>query len=90
MDDRSSNAILLMAFVELITVSWFYGTDRFYGNIMEMKMYIPKFLEVYWKTCWFLITPIVIGVVTILSWGTRAPDQFMHYEYPPIIQVSIS
>ena len=86
MDDRSSNAILLMAFVELITISWFYGTERFYNNILEMKMYIPKFLEVYWKTCWSLITPIVIGVVTILSWVSRAPDQFMHYEYPPAVQ----
>ena len=86
MDDRSSNAILLMAFVELITISWFYGTDRFYQNIMEMKMWIPKFMEVYWKVCWFLITPIAIGMVTILSWVDKQPDSFMHYEYPPIIQ----
>ncbi len=86
MDDRSSNAILLMAFVELITISWFYGTDRFYGNIKEMGMWIPKFMEVFWKTCWFFITPIVIGVVTILSWASRAGDQFLGYEYPPAVQ----
>ncbi len=86
MDDRSSNAILLMAFVELITISWFYGTDRFYGNIKEMGMWIPKFMEIFWKTCWFLITPIVIGVVTILSWTSRAGDQFLGYEYPPAVQ----
>jgi SNF family Na+-dependent transporter len=86
MDDRSSNAILLMAFVELITVSWFYGTERFYDNIMEMKIKIPKFMAVYWKVCWFLITPIIIGVVTILSWVSRSGDQFLGYEYPPAVQ----
>ena len=86
MDDRSSNAILLMAFVELITISWFYGTDRFYGNIMEMKMWIPSFMAVYWKTCWFLITPIFIGFITIFSWVQKAGDQFLGYEYPPAVQ----
>jgi hypothetical protein len=86
MDDRSSNAILLMAFVELITISWFYGTERFFGNIMEMKFYIPKFMAAYWKVCWFLITPIIIGVVTILSWVSRSGDQFLGYEYPPAVQ----
>jgi len=68
MDDRSSNAILLMAFVELITISWFYGTNRFFKNIEEMKIRLPLVLKAYWKICWFAITPIAIGAVTILSW----------------------
>lgn len=86
MDDRSSNAILLMAFVELITISWFYGTDRFYNNILEMKMWIPKFMEIYWKVCWFFITPVAIGLVTILAWTNKQPDHFQAYEYPGVIQ----
>ena len=86
MDDRSSNAILLMAFVELITISWFYGTERFYGNIMEMKMWIPGFMAMYWKTCWFFITPVAIAVVTVFSWVEKAGDQFLGYEYPPAVQ----
>ena len=86
MDDRSSNAILLMAFVELITISWFYGTDRFYSNIMEMKMWIPWPMKVYWKTCWSLITPLAIGAVTILSWVDKQGDGFLGYTYPPAVQ----
>ena len=28
MDNRCGNAILLLAFIELVTVAWFYGSDR--------------------------------------------------------------
>ncbi len=77
MDDRSSNAILLMAFVELITISWFYGTNRFFSNIDEMKIRIPMVLKGYWKICWFAITPIAIGAVTILSWIDKKREFLM-------------
>lgn len=82
MDNRSSNAILLMAFIELIIVSWFYGLDKFFVHISEMGMSLPKFMRVYWKTCWLVVTPILIGGITILSWVQHPDDSFLDYTYP--------
>ena len=62
MDQRTANSILLMAFIELIIISWFYGADRFAGNVEEMKMKIPAFMKIYWKACWLVITPVIIGM----------------------------
>ena len=87
MDHRSANAILLMAFLEVVTVSWFYGTNRFYGDILEMKMWMPKVMGYYWKFCWKFVTPVILGGVTVLSWANRSQDRFLGYEYPLIIQI---
>ena len=50
-----------MAFLELIIISWFYGVDGFFKNVEEMKIKIPGFMKIYWKTCWLFITPALIG-----------------------------
>ena len=50
-----------MAFLELIIISWFYGVDDFFKNVEEMKIKIPGFMKIYWKTCWLFITPALIG-----------------------------
>jgi hypothetical protein len=50
-----------MAFIELIIISWFYGVDGFFKNVEEMKIKIPGFMKIYWKTCWLFITPLLIG-----------------------------
>ena len=50
-----------MAFIELIIISWFYGVDGFFKNVEEMKIKIPGFMKIYWKTCWLFITPVLIG-----------------------------
>lgn len=82
MDDRSSNAILLMAFIELIIVSWFYGVDRFLGHIYEMGMRLPKFMVMFWTICWSVVTPILIGLITVLAWVNHTDDHFLDYTYP--------
>ena len=50
-----------MAFIELIIIAWFYGVDGFFKNVEEMKIKIPGFMKIYWKTCWLFITPVLIG-----------------------------
>jgi len=86
MDSRSANAILLMAFIELIILSWFYGVDKFMEHIAQMGMNLPVFMKVYWKVTWIFITPIIIGIVTIISWVNKEPDAYLGYEYPPAAQ----
>ena len=33
LNDRISNSIVYLAFLEVITVAWFYGVNRFMDNI---------------------------------------------------------
>ena len=87
MDNRASNAILFMAFLELICVSWFYGAKRFMKHITkDMGMNIPKLIQSYWISCWVFVTPALIFTAMALSWVGHVPDQLFDYKFPPIIQ----
>ena len=87
MDNRASNAILFMAFLELIVVSWFYGAGKFMNHITkDMGMRIPKIIRTYWISCWIFITPALIFTAMALSWVGHVPDQLFDYKFPPMIQ----
>ncbi len=51
--------LLVVLFFECITVSWFYGVDRFYDDIKSMIGYYPTR---FWKWCWLVITPFLCVV----------------------------
>ena len=86
MDNRCSNAILLMAFVELVSVSWFYGIDSFLSHIRDMKMWMPEIMAKFWTVCWVFITPLIIAAVTLLAWINHVDDEFLGYKFPSSIQ----
>lgn len=87
MNDRCSNAILLMALIELVVMSWFYGSGKILKHIEEMGMNLPAFMKWFWWICWTIITPILIFVVTILSWINAAGDEFLDYVFPTWVTV---
>ena len=62
MDHRTGNSILLMAFVELVYLSWCYGTDRFFEHIKEMGMYVPLPLKWFWSISWNFTTPLIVFI----------------------------
>ena len=86
MDFRTSNSVVLMSFIQLITISWFYGLDRIFVHIEEMGMKLPRLLKGYWHACWAIITPFVIAFLTIQAWVDAVPDSYLGYEYPPAVQ----
>ena len=86
MDTRTANSIVIMAFLELIVISWFYGVNKFMDHIEEMGMWIPTPLKYFWKTCWVVVSPAIIIFITITSWLDKEPDHFLDYEYPPYAQ----
>lgn len=86
MNNRCSNAVLLMAFIELIVVAWFYGSNKILVHVKEMGMELPSFMAWYWYLCWTFITPVIIGVVTVLAWASWPGDFFLDYTYPPQIE----
>ncbi len=62
--------ILLFAFLEVATVSWLYGVDRFFGDIEEMGMRLPAAIKWYWKGCWLVVTPKILIVLVVWKFVT--------------------
>ncbi|CAH1801941.1 unnamed protein product [Owenia fusiformis] len=73
-------SILLIACLEAIAVNWFYGVNRFAGDIKRMTGFTPG---IYWKICWAGISPIFLIVLFILSCYFYAPLKIGSYTYPP-------
>ncbi|CRL07421.1 CLUMA_CG020394, isoform A [Clunio marinus] len=66
----ASFVALILSIVELLTVSWIYGVDRFCGDIEFM---LKRKTGLYWRICWAFITPfMMIGIFLyfIATWRT--------------------
>ncbi len=88
LDKRTANAILIMAFVEMGSISWFYGIGNVMRHIKTMGIRMPKFMEYFWIICWSTVTPLLIFIVTVLAWVDYVPDNFEGvYEYPTAVQI---
>lgn len=72
MDTYSANyAILIIAFAECLSVSWFFGTRRFLTDISTMLDISPKVIRVanfFWIAAWKFVTPLLLAALTIFSW----------------------
>ena len=60
----SGMSLLWICFFETVAVSWFYGVDKFAGNIEEM---IGRRPFAFWYYCWKYFAPLVMGVISQLS-----------------------
>ncbi|CAB4060616.1 unnamed protein product [Lepeophtheirus salmonis] len=85
-DSKCTSSLLFLAFLEVILVSWVYGTDRFFDNLDEMKIHIPKLSKYIWKALWTVITPVILIVIVILRWSNIKKVSFEDYEFPSYIQ----
>lgn len=66
----ASFVALILAIIELITVSWIYGVDRFCGDIEFM---LRRKTGRYWWYCWKYITPfIMISILLYFIWTWKA------------------
>lgn len=57
---------LIIAFFEVIAVSWVYGIDRFMKNVREMLGFYP-FPHYYWKAMFAVIAPLIVLVGRLAS-----------------------
>ena len=60
--------LLVLLFFECISVSWFYGANRFYEDIKDMIGYYPGR---FWKWCWIVFTPFLCTVRRKNSFNCR-------------------
>ncbi|KAM8854056.1 solute carrier family 6 member 4a isoform 1-T2 [Synchiropus picturatus] len=72
-------AVITVVLLEVIAVSWFYGTKRFCDNCHYMLGFYPG---VFWRICWFAICPVFLLFI-ICSFLAFPPDlKLFYYQYP--------
>jgi len=64
-DNFSANFPLMMvAFFEVIAISWVYGINRFCKDFEDMTGYYPN---IVWKFLWVVLTPATLAFILIYS-----------------------
>ncbi|XP_029462565.1 sodium- and chloride-dependent neutral and basic amino acid transporter B(0+)-like [Rhinatrema bivittatum] len=74
--------ILIAAVLELIGICWIYGGNRF---IQDIEMMIGKknfCFWLWWRACWFIISPLLLTAILIWSLVTFHSPKHGDVEYP--------
>uniref|UniRef100_A0AAY4EUP6 Transporter n=1 Tax=Denticeps clupeoides TaxID=299321 RepID=A0AAY4EUP6_9TELE len=72
-------AVITVVFLEVIAVSWFYGTSRFCGDVQLMLGFSPG---LFWRVCWVAICPCFLLFI-IGSFLAFPPEvKLFDYQYP--------
>ncbi|GCB78460.1 hypothetical protein scyTo_0019414, partial [Scyliorhinus torazame] len=74
--------LITIALLELISLSWIYGVNRF---IKDIEMMIGKrnwLFWLWWRGCWIFISPCLLAVILIWSLTTFTPPTYGPIEYP--------
>ena len=90
-DNRCAASLLIMTLLEVLAIAWIYGADNFIDHAVEMGMKAGMqrrhgILRWFWKIMWMVITPIVLLIITILSWINREPLKYEDYEFPVTVE----
>lgn len=75
----SGIAILWIAMMEGVAIAYFYGIEKFYGNIREMIGYRPS---PYFKISLLFITPVLTLGIMLFNISKYTPLSVAGYQYP--------
>lgn len=76
----ASFVALILAIIEIFTVSWIYGVDRFCDDIEFM---LGKQTGAYWRLCWKFVTPAAMSAIFVYFLLTWQTPRYQNYEFPP-------
>ncbi|KAM4843636.1 sodium-dependent serotonin transporter isoform 1-T3 [Thomomys bottae] len=72
-------AVLTVALIEAVAVSWFYGITQFCSDVKEMLGFSPGW---FWRICWVAISPLFLLFI-ICSFLMSPPQlRLFQYNYP--------
>ncbi|XP_038630782.1 sodium- and chloride-dependent neutral and basic amino acid transporter B(0+)-like isoform X1 [Scyliorhinus canicula] len=74
--------LITIALLELISLSWIYGVNRF---IKDIEMMIGKrnwLFWLWWRGCWIFISPCLLAAILTWSLTTFTPPTYGPIEYP--------
>lgn len=77
----TSPALMLIVFFEAVSVTWFYGLDKFCGNIYQMFKVKPN---KFWKICWKYVSPLIILSLFIVSFVFFENPTVDDYNFPSL------
>ncbi|XP_023322005.1 sodium- and chloride-dependent glycine transporter 2-like [Eurytemora carolleeae] len=78
--------LLLFALLEVLLVSWLYGIDNFMENLYQMNIRMPNWLRLYWRFTLLYTTPIILGILLLVSWINSGHIGYNGKDYPFGIQ----
>ncbi|XP_060688335.1 sodium- and chloride-dependent neutral and basic amino acid transporter B(0+)-like [Hemiscyllium ocellatum] len=74
--------LIVSALLEQMGLSWIYGLNRFIKDIEMMIGERTWLFWLWWRVCWFFITPCLMAVIFIWSLATFTPPTYGLVEYP--------
>lgn len=79
MDNYSAGfSLLLVAMLEAIIVSYVYGINKF---LRDMSIMLGYKMSIYWKVCWMVLAPFIIGFIFIFFIVSYEPLTYQEYTY---------
>ncbi|XP_067282534.1 sodium-dependent neutral amino acid transporter B(0)AT1 [Pseudorasbora parva] len=72
--------LLIIAFCEMMAVSYIYGIDRFNEDIEFMIGHKPNF---FWQATWRLISPLIVLVIFLFYFVTTVSKELTYIAWDP-------
>uniref|UniRef100_A0A8C5MT15 Transporter n=1 Tax=Leptobrachium leishanense TaxID=445787 RepID=A0A8C5MT15_9ANUR len=74
--------VLFIALFEVIAIIWVYGGQRVVEDIEMMLGKKPWIFWLWWRVCWYAVTPALILVILVWSLVTFEPPSYGKEAYP--------
>ncbi|XP_066437972.1 sodium- and chloride-dependent neutral and basic amino acid transporter B(0+)-like [Eleutherodactylus coqui] len=75
-------AILFAAVLELVALIWIYGGNRVILDIEMMIGKKPWIFWLWWRVCWYFVSPVLLAVILIWSLVTFEVPEHNGVVYP--------
>jgi len=74
----------ILAFFEIISFCYIYGVKRVCKDVEFMIGHHPG---LYWKVCWYAITPVIMGSIALSTLINYSPPTYNGLDFPFIAHI---